>query len=319
MSKQEFQKGQRWISHSEAELGLGVVEEVHGRQLTMFYPASEEERVYSAENAPLSRVIYNVGDEVEDTEGQTLIVGNSQQHNGCYIYLCKDENDEEVILHEIDLSSSGQYNKPLERLFSGQLDKNKAFELRLETLENQRLQHQFNNFGLAGPRVQLLPHQFYIASQVAKRHNPRVLLADEVGLGKTIEAGLIMHQQIQRGVVSRVLVVVPDSLIHQWLVELLRRFNLTFTIMDHERCEAIREEGDINPFETAQFVICPLSFISGKKPYQALAKKAGWDLMVVDEAHHLYWSEDHVSDEYACVELLAADIPSLLLLTATCC
>src|SRR5690606_31509505 len=94
-------------------------------------------------------------------------------------------------------------------------------------------------FGLAGPRVQLLPHQLYIADEVASRHAPRVLLADEVGLGKTIEAGLVLHQQLISGRVKRALIVVPTSLQHQWLVEMLRRFNLYFTLLDEARCRAL--------------------------------------------------------------------------------
>jgi ATP-dependent helicase HepA len=136
-------------------------------------------------------------------------------------------------------------------------------------------------------------------------------------LGKTIEAGLILHQQLLTGSIERVLIVVPDALIHQWLVELLRRFNLSFTILDHERCDAIREEGDINPFETAQLVLCQLSFLSEHASYHALAVSANWDLMIVDEAHHLFWNEDNVSKEYRCIEELATRVPGLLLLTAT--
>ncbi|MCW9690776.1 SNF2-related protein, partial [Proteus terrae] len=80
-----------------------------------------------------------------------------------------------------------------------------------------------------------IPHQLYIANEVGKRHNPRVLLADEVGLGKTIEAGMIIHQQIMDGRAERVLIIVPESLQHQWLVEMLRRFNLRFSLFDDSR------------------------------------------------------------------------------------
>ncbi|MGC6627730.1 SNF2-related protein, partial [Escherichia coli] len=73
--------------------------------------------------------------------------------------------------------------------------------------------------GLRGIRASLIPHQLYIANEVGKRHNPRVLLADEVGLGKTIEAGMIIHQQLMDGRAERVLIIVPESLQHQWLVE----------------------------------------------------------------------------------------------------
>src|SRR5690606_622242 len=147
------------------------------------------------------------------------------------------------------------------------------YMLRQETLEHLRRLRQSPAQGLLGARVQLLPHQFYIASEVAERHAPRVLLADEVGLGKTIEAGLILHQQLLTGRASRVLILVPDSLIHQWLVEMLRRFNLHFTILDAERCAALapsfddeEDEGSagdevVNPFESAQLVLCGLAFL----------------------------------------------------------
>jgi len=317
MSQQVFYPGQRWVSHSEAELGLGTVELIEGRHVTLFFPAVEETRVYALDNAPLSRLLYNAGDTVRRNDGASLSVEKVQEHNGCMMYLCVDEQDEQVVLHEIDLDSVGAFSKPQSRLFTGQIDKNKTFDLRLKTLAFQGKLDQLNSFGLLGPRVQLLPHQFYIADRVSQRNAPRVMLADEVGLGKTIEAGLILHQQLLTGSIERVLIVVPDALMHQWLVELLRRFNLSFTILDQERCDAIREEGDINPFETAQLVLCQLSFLSEHANYHALAASAGWDLMIVDEAHHLFWNEDRVSDEYRCIETLANRVPGLLLLTAT--
>ncbi len=158
----------------------------------------------------------------------------------------------------------------------------------------------------------------YIAHQVGERFAPRVLLADEVGLGKTIEAGLILHQQLTSGKSSRALIVVPDSLIHQWLVEMLRRFNLRFTILDELRCTALEmsDEG-VNPFETAQLVLCTLPFLTNSTQRQAQAIMAGWDMLIVDEAHHLEWAEDAISTEYACIESLSAEIKGLLLLTAT--
>ena len=317
MSQHIFHPGQRWVSHSETELGLGTVESLEGRHVTLFYPAVEEPRVYALDNAPLSRVTYSVGDTVSHNDGDVLTVDQTQEHNNCMIYLCVDEQGEQVVLHEVNLDSTGAFNKPQSRLFTGQIDKNKLFDLRLKTLDFQRKLDQFKGFGLSGPRVQLLPHQFYIANKVTERNAARVLLADEVGLGKTIEAGLILHQQLLTGSIERVLIVVPDALIHQWLVELLRRFNLSFTILDRDRCDAIREEGDINPFETAQLVLCQLSFLSEHANYHAAAVAANWDLMIVDEAHHLFWNENNVSNEYRCIEELANHVPGLLLLTAT--
>ncbi len=319
MSESTFAVGQRWISNSEAELGLGIVKENSGRRVVISFPAASEERTYAADNAPLSRVIYPVGDTVKTEEAVNFTITAQHDLNGCIIYHGSDDAGKEISVHELDLSSHVQFSQPQDRLFAGQVDKNRQFELRTEALAHQHRLEQSSVFGLMGPRVQLLPHQIYIAHQVAQRFAPRVLLADEVGLGKTIEAGLIAHQQLLTGRAQRILVIVPDSLVHQWLVELLRRFNLHFTIMDYERFDAITEAEEGNPFESAQLVLCQLSMLADQDnpDIYRQACAADWDLMIVDEAHHLQWSEQEVSAEYHCIEGLAREVAGLLLLTAT--
>ena len=317
MSETTFAIGQRWISNSEAELGLGIVKEELGRRVVISFPAAQEERTYAADNAPLSRVIYPVGDTVNTEEALKFTITAQHDLNGCIIYHGTDEAAHEVSIHELDLSSHVQFSQPQDRLFAGQIDKNRQFELRTEALSHQHRLAQSSVFGLMGPRVQLLPHQIYIAHQVAQRHAPRVLLADEVGLGKTIEAGLIAHHQLLTGRAERILVIVPDSLVHQWLVELLRRFNLHFTIMDQERFDAINDADEGNPFDSAQLVLCQLSMLTDSPDIYLQACASDWDLMIVDEAHHLQWSEQEVSPEYRCIEGLAREVSGLLLLTAT--
>src|SRR3990172_7356479 len=108
------------------------------------------------------------------------------EENGCLIYGGVDAAGVAAVLPERDLNSFVQFSKPQDRLFAGQIDNNQAFQLRCETLLHSHRQQQSSVRGLLGPRVQLLPHQLYIASEVANRYAPRVLLADEVGLGKTI-------------------------------------------------------------------------------------------------------------------------------------
>ena len=113
------------------------------------------------------------------------------------------------------------------------------------------------------------------------------------------------------------MIIVPESLMHQWLVEMLRRFNLKFSIFDHDRCVETAGEDDSNPFSTEQLVLVNLGFITkNPKWYEALISE-DWDLMVVDEAHHLNWQQDNPSIEYQCIEQLAQVIPGVLLLTAT--
>jgi ATP-dependent helicase HepA len=166
--------------------------------------------------------------------------------------------------------------------------------------------------------MDLIPHQLFIADEVANRLQPRVLLADQVGLGKTIEACLILHRLILTGRAERVLILVPEPLVHQWFVELLRRFQLSFSLYDEERCEAI-EYGDpeCNPFLDSQWVLAAVDFLAGNEPRAAQAREAGWDVLVVDEAHHLEWSPEGAGPAYEVVRALAETTESLLLLTAT--
>ncbi len=317
MPASSIKPGQRWVSNTESELGLGIVVEVAHRRVTMSYPAADEKRVYAIDNAPLSRVRYEVGQKISNNEGHQLLINEVAEHNDCLIYLGSDENDQVMVVPETELNSFVQFSLPQERFFAGQIDKNRAFQLRLDTLRYYHQLQQNPVAGLLGARIQLLPHQLYIANEIANRYAPRVLLADEVGLGKTIEAGLIIHQQLITGRANRVLIVVPDSLIHQWLVEMLRRFNLFFTIIDEERCLALAESDTENPYESAQLVLCSLTFISEQAERLEQAVAAEWDLLVVDEAHHLEWTQQQVSPAYQAIETLSQRAKGLLLLTAT--
>lgn len=325
MEAPAFAVGQRWVSHSDAALGLGIVTEVAGRTVTLGFPAADEERTYAIDSAPLSRIAFQMGEVIETFNGQVLTVQAVEDRGGVFVYHAVDEAGDLQEVSEVRLASQVSFSAPHQRLFAGQFDRNGAFRLRLATLEHQDRLARSAVQGLLGARTQHLPHQLYIAHEVARRYAPRVLLADEVGLGKTIEAGLILHYQLHAGLASRVLVVVPDSLVHQWLVEMLRRFNLRFSIVDHSSYEALSEPDldmdaepeQANPFEQSQLVLCSLDFLSGHTLAQRDAVAAGWDLMVVDEAHHLGWSPEQASPEYSTVESLAEETRGLLLLTAT--
>ena len=192
----DFKVGQRWISHSETELGLGIVTDIANRRVKILYPAAAESRVYAIDNAPLSRIQYNIGDTVLDNDENTIVVTSITENDHLLTYHGLASNGVTKQIHELDLSCFVNFTTPLQRLFSGQLDKNKNFALRIETLKYLHRLQQSPVKGLLGTRTDLLPHQVYIANTVANRHAPRVLLADEVGLGKTIEAGMILHHQL---------------------------------------------------------------------------------------------------------------------------
>ncbi|MDX7799462.1 RNA polymerase-associated protein RapA [Aeromonas caviae] len=312
-----FALGQRWISDTETDLGLGTVVAVEGRMVTLLFPATGENRMYAKEEAPVTRVSFNVGDQIASHEDWTMTVEEVQEKDGLLIYVgVRTDNDEPVALKEVFLNNFIKFNKPQDRLFAGQIDRMSRFTLRYEALVNQHQRRRNPTRGLAGGKVSLIPHQLYIAHEVGHRYAPRVLLADEVGLGKTIEAGMIIHQQLLSGRAHRVLILLPETLQHQWLVEMLRRFNLHFSLFDEERCIEAFADAE-NPFETEQLVICSLDFLRKKRRRFEQVLEAEWDLLVVDEAHHLEWSEEAPSRPYEMVEALAEQVPGVLLLTAT--
>ena len=313
-----FQPGQRWISDSESDQGLGTVTGIEHRFVNIVFTATGESRQYAKANAPLTRVIFNNGDLIPSHEGWTLKVESSSEAHGILTYHgLRQDTLETVSLKEVMIDHFIKFNKPHDRLLNSQVDRLDWFRLRKDCLRHQYEQQQSELMGLTGGRVSLIPHQLYIADEVGNRFAPRVLLADEVGLGKTIEAGLIIHQQLVSGRAQRILIIVPESLMHQWLVEMLRRFNLKFSIFDHDRCVETAGEDDTNPFSTEQLVLVNLGFVTkNPKWYEALISE-DWDLMVVDEAHHLNWQQDNPSMEYQCIEQLAQVIPGVLLLTAT--
>lgn len=324
----DFIPGQRWISNTESELGLGLIIDVSFKRVTVRFLASDEQRIYAIDNAPLTRVTFAIGDTIQSIDEEELIITGVSVKKGLITYLGMDEFGEEVQLEEIELNHHIQFNKPQDRLFTGQIDPNSWFQLRYETWLRLQQHQQSPVKGLMGGRTSLIPHQLYIAHEAANRSAPRIMLADEVGLGKTIEAGLILHHRLINGLSKRVLIIVPESLLHQWLVEMLRRFNLRFSIFDEARCtdepdldglddSNYDEDKDHNPFSTEQLILCSQNFFSHYPKRQQQALDAGWDMVVVDEAHHLEWSEQSSSPEYQFVEYLSRQTPGLILLTAT--
>nr|WP_283939451.1 RNA polymerase-associated protein RapA [Pseudomonas sp. R3.Fl] len=310
----QYQPGQRWISDSEAELGLGTILALDGRLLTVLYPATGDTRQYAERNAPLTRVRFAPGDEVTHFEGWKMTVREVEEVDGLLVYHGINSHNDAKILPETQLSNFIQFRLASDRLFAGQIDPMPWFALRYHTLEHRTRLLQSSLWGLGGARAQPIAHQLHIAREVADRIAPRVLLADEVGLGKTIEAGLVIHRQLLSGRASRVLILVPENLQHQWLVEMRRRFNLEVALFDRER---FAESDASNPFEDSQLALVALEWIRADERAQDALCAAGWDLLVVDEAHHLVWHPEQASREYQLVETLAQIIPGVLLLTAT--
>ena len=307
-----FQPGQRWISTAEPELGLGTILRVEGRGVQVLFAKAGVLRPYAVDSAPLVRAEFRAGQRVSG-KGIAFLVERVEEREGLLVY--RGEGRE---LEEGQLDDEQAMSQADDRLIGGRTEPNDRFDLRLEALRRRADARRSPAWGLESSRIGLVPHQLRVAGIAAARRPPRVLLADEVGLGKTIEAGMILARQLATGRAGRVLVLLPETLVYQWFVELLRRFNLSFAIFDEERCEAIEQANDgRNPFEDEQLVIADFAFLEGTPRRARQLVEAGWDLIVVDEAHHLAWTPEGASPRYLLVEELAAATPGVILLTAT--
>ena len=301
--------GQRWISSSEPTLGLGHVLNVDGDRVEIYFGAADEKRLYAMQSAPIVRVRLEAGDDL----GDERVVRRVEEKDGLLHY-----HGEDWSLCEEELPDHLNFVRPEKRLLAGMCDSPHEYELRSETLKwNSRIR-QSPARGFMGARIELIPHQLAIALEASGRLQPRLMLADEVGLGKTIEACLILHHLLLTKRASRALILVPEPLTHQWFVELMRRFNMTFAIFDEERCVSIESgDPDANPFLDSQWVLAATDFLANDPIRAQQALEAEFDVLIVDEAHHLDWTPQEASEAYRVVEALAAKVPSLLLLTAT--
>ena len=208
----------------------------------------------------------------------------------------------------------------VERLISGRLDEVNDFLTRLDVLHLLNLREADGLGSFLGGRVGLFPHQLYVAERATVREPVRWLLADEVGLGKTIEAALILNRLVHAGKIERCLVVAPDALTVQWLGELWRKYHQAFTLLDAPRlADVARDFGkDFNPFDVHRRAIVALEMLTAHPELTSQAVKAGIDLLVVDEAQRLRRPPGHPGEPaWRAVAPIAALGRHVLLLSAT--
>ena len=311
MVDEDIQPGQRWVSDAEPELGLGVVMSAGNGRVSILFPAADDRREYALDSAPVRRVAFEVGDNVKTHDGISGSIEEVKEEGGFLHYQVKGEWIPEAVL-----ADTISFSSPLDRLMGRQLDEPHLFNVRNEALTWQSKIRKAPNRGFTGGRVDLIEHQLYLAQEVTSRLQPRVLLADEVGLGKTIEACLILHRLHLTGRAERALIILPESLMHQWFIELLRRFNLLASLFDEERCQAIEgADPESNPFLDSQIVCVSLDYLTRSHQRYSQVLDTDWDILIVDEAHHLEWTPQEASTAYQMVEGLAQKIPSVLLLT----
>ncbi|WP_053981368.1 helicase-related protein [Marinagarivorans algicola] len=292
----EFVQGQRWVVDSEPELGLGIVVSVEVRSVSIFFPLANCERMYASGQAPLTRIIFAVDDTINVQDGESYTVVDVKDHQGLLLY----DVGSEGFIPETQLSAEIQLNQPFMRLMTGQIDKSKWFYFRRELDAAMAKVWGSRLNGLLGVRASLIPHQLYVAYTACDRDRVRVLLADEVGLGKTLEAGMILGRLLKLERAKRALIVVPDALQVQWLVELIRRFGLSPGVYDEAGYDF--EQGQIHILKHSALVEETASLLTSE-----------FDVVIVDEAHHIQPDTDGFDVLRSLSELCA----HMVLVTAT--
>lgn len=177
-----------------------------------------------------------------------------------------------------------------------------------------------------------LPHQLHVLNRAMETNNIRYILADEVGLGKTIEAGMIIRELKSRGLVSRILVVCPTGLVTQWASEMQEKFHEKFQVIlpsDYDMIRRLTDNDDV--YGQFDQVISPMDSIKPIEKHAGWSEEkvekyneeriysiinSGWDLIIIDEAHRVAGSSGEVA-RYKLGNLLAQASPYLLLLSAT--
>lgn len=299
--------GSKLLHPFNPELGIGVVREVDGRFLVVHFPGADQEFTLSAEGAGLSRLILSAGARARlVTTGEDVVIAESMEHR----YRLADGRE----VDDIDIWPLGISDSPVEKLANLRLDSAESFCNRLAGLELMTLREAGGLGSFLGGRIDLFPHQLFTAQRAVKADPVRWLLADEVGLGKTVEACLILSALLRMGRAEGALVVAPSTLAVQWLGELYRKFHQVFVLLDHARLEAVVTDfgEDVNPFEVHPFAVLPLELAASDQRLLRQAAEARLDVVVVDEAHRLFRAE------YAeTLQHLVAQARHALLLTAT--
>ena len=298
--------GQKLVSETSPELGVGVVVGLDGRFIDVYFPDSDRHLKFSPDAAGIRAITLQSGDAVRLPDGAiTAITAISGE-----IATLADGTRGKVS----ELWPHVPERTPVDRLREGSVDR--LLDV-LNRLDGQRLlnyRRRGEVASLVGGRVELFGHQIDTAARAIVDESVRWLLADEVGLGKTVVACMITSALIRMGRVESVVIIVPETLSVQWLGELYRKFHQVFVHIDRERLADVRSDfgHDVNPFDVHRLAIVSAELLAEEPGLLFALQGAPPALIVVDEAHQAF------DEEIGRLLLpIAAATPHALLLTAT--
>lgn len=296
------------------ELGIGRVTGLETRAVVVEFPRSGARLRLAAGTDALVPVDLSPGRPVRiiETREETTVVARLPDGT---VQLANGRTASSHALWPLELEGA-----LLHRLAVGDLDDLEDFVIRLDILHLLALREADGLGSFLGGRVRLFPHQLHVAERASASDPVRWLLADEVGLGKTIEAALILNRLVHAGKIDRCLVVVPEALTVQWLGELWRKYHQVFTLLDAARlADVARDFGsDFNPFDVHRRVVISIDMLIDRPRLTDQAVHAGIDLLVVDEAQRLRRPPGHPGDPaWRAIAPIAALGRHVLLLSAT--
>ena len=268
----------------------GVIASNDGQIIRVNWDDSGYPPQFSASDPPLSRVDF-VGTPVQrKSTGQNVAVlgqvAAATPTWQCQIFsstgAASIANVPEADLRPLTLTD------PLERFRAGEIGSTKRYLLR-QAAQQYRMQNlQDDLVSLGQSQVDIQPHQVSVVHKVISNYPHRFLLCDEVGLGKTIEAGMALKELRARGGAQRVLSIVPPNLVRQWQFEMRTKFNEPFAVLNTATVNNLRANGyHGNPFAHPDYsnVLCSSKWVSNRR-WKDLCTEAYWDLIILDEAHH---------------------------------
>lgn len=220
-----------------------------------------------------------------------------------------------VHIEDIEPAEKSPLDRLVDMTADGQVSSDQDYGLRLQAAYLQHAYKYDPLSGLSNARIEPKLHQVFVAHRVTHKLYPRMILADEVGLGKTIEAGLIIKELRARQVANRVLVLCPAALQQQWKYELESKFNEDFEIIDGHGAKFLGR-GGANPWRKRDGVITSLN-LAVRSEHSERIIDAGWDMVVFDEAHRVRRTRDRTTLAYELADELKEIVDGLLLLSAT--
>lgn len=307
---------------SDPSLGVGLVLECVDHLLKVRFLRLQEERHYTTRTKDQAVLRYEIAphERVQAADGHDVrvrkrLVTPGEHSHALYRYELEDDrvvSEEQLVPYVRDVGAK-------ERLASLSLSHPETVRGRLQGLQLGQVGRTPGLSAVLGARVEWLPHQIDVAMRALGKEPIRMLLADEVGLGKTVEAALIYAGLRHTGRANRVLILTPDALCIQWLGEIFRKAHELLVLMDDSRLEDAQQDfPGLNPFEAHQRMVASIDRLAADPVLAHQAESAPWDLVIIDEAHHLRWDKSGRGNAaYRLAQQLALKSRHLLLLTAT--